>query len=131
MSLADHLGNPRLGMKSEDSDYQGSSEKITFNFRQITCLLNNIASFYNDNNKFLNGRSKIKYCRGFGMNVVTLIYRAIIQTHSQAKKTRRNESHHSSSSCSQDMTSMDISTVAYFINECPAFVSFYIFDVIL
>ena len=131
VSLADHLGNPRLGMKSEDSDYQGSSEKITFNFRQITCLLNNIASFYNDNNKFLNGRSKIKYCRGFGMNGVTLIYRAIIQTHSQAKKTRRNESHHSSSSCSQDMTSMDISTVAYFINECPAFVSFYIFDVIL
>ena len=131
VSLADHSGNPRLGMKSEDSDYQGSSEKITFNFRQITCLLNNIASFYNDNNKFLNGRSKIKYCRGFGMNGVTLIYRAIIQTHSQAKKTRRNESHHSSSSCSQDMTSMDISTVAYFINECPAFVSFYIFDVIL
>ena len=67
MSLADHLGNPRLGMKSEDSDYQGSSEKITFNFRQITCLLNNIASFYNDNNKFLNGRNNIKYCRGFGM----------------------------------------------------------------
>ena len=26
VSLADHLGNPRLGMKSEDSDYQGSSE---------------------------------------------------------------------------------------------------------
>ena len=97
----------------------------------IAYLHNNIASFYNDNNKFLNGRSKIKYCRGFGMNGVTLIYRAIIQTHSQAKKTRRNESHHSSSSCSQDMTSMDISTVAYFINECPAFVSFYIFDVIL
>lgn len=82
----------------------------------IAYLHNNIASFYNDNNKFLNGRSKIKYCRGFGMNVVTLIYRAIIQTHSQAKKTRRNESHHSSSSCSEDMTSMDISTVAYFIN---------------
>ena len=67
MSLADHSENPRLGMKSEDSDNQGSSEKITFNFRQITCLLNNIASFYNDNNKFLNGRSKIKYCRSFGM----------------------------------------------------------------
>ena len=212
VSLADHLGNPRLGMKSEDSDYQGSSEKITFNFRpmvpiqqamqepllqflqlrsglevsiyntlfskgtqsgsetgkklsasafirypssiciiyiillfngsyarnevstsknvsmvnlynyafihliHIAYLHNNIASFYNDNNKFLNGRSKIKYCRGFGMNGVTLIYRAIIQTHSQAKKTRRNESHHSSSSCSQDMTSMDILTVAYFIN---------------
>ena len=33
--LADHLGNPRLGMKSEDSDYQGSSEKTTFNFRQM------------------------------------------------------------------------------------------------
>ena len=49
------------------------------------------------------------------MNEVTLIYRAIIQTHNQAKKTRRN----------------DILTVAYFINECPAFVSFYIFDVIL
>ena len=26
---------------------------------------------------------------------------------------------------------MDISTVAYFINECPAFVSLYVFDVIL
>ena len=67
MSLADHLGNPCLGIKSEDSDYQGSSEKITFNFRPIVYLHNNIASFYNDNNKFLNGRSKIKYCRGFGM----------------------------------------------------------------
>ena len=131
MSLADHLGNPCLGIKSEDSDYKGSSEKITFNFRQIAYLQNNIASFYNDNNKFLNGRSKIKYCRGFGMNGVTLINRAIIQIQSQAKKTRRNESHHSSSSCSHVLTSMDISTVAYFINECPAFVSFYIFDVIL
>ena len=131
MSLADHLGNPRLGMKSEDSDYQGSSEKIIFNFRQIACLNNNIASFYNDNNKFLNGRSKIKYCRGFGMNGVTLINLAIIQIHSQAKKTERNESHLSSSSCSHNMTSVDISTVAYFINECPAFVTFYIFDVIL
>ena len=74
---------------------------------------------------------KIKYCRGFGMKGVILIYRAIIQIHDQAKKTRRNEIHHSSSSCSQDMTSMDESTVAYFINKCPAFVSFYIFDVIL
>ena len=74
----------------------------------------------------------MKCCRGIGMIGVTLIYRAIIQIHSQAEKTRRNESHHSSSSsCSQDMTSMDISTVAYFINECPAFVSFYISDVIL
>ena len=72
----------------------------------IAYLHNNIASFYNGNNKFLNGRSKIKYCRGFDMNEVTLIYRAIIQTHSQAKKTRRNKIHHSSSSCSQDMTSM-------------------------
>ena len=125
MSLADlaDLGNPRLGMIRDNSDYQGSSEKITFNFRQIACLHNNIASFYTDNNKFLNGRSKIKYCRGFGMNGVTLINRAIIQIHSQAKKTGRNESHLSSSSCSQDITSMDISTVAYFINECPAFVS--------
>ena len=58
---------------------------------------------------------KIKYCRGFGMKGVILRYRAIIQIHGQAKKTRRNESHHSSSSCSQDMTSMDISTVAYYI----------------
>ena len=65
------------------------------------------------------------------MKGVILIYRAIIQIHDQAKKTRRNESHHSSSSCSQDMTSMDISTVAYCINKCPAFVSLYIFDVIL
>ena len=29
------LTHPRLGVKSEDSDYQGSSEKITFNFRPI------------------------------------------------------------------------------------------------
>ena len=35
VSLADHLGNPPLGMKSEDSDYQGSSEKITFHFRPM------------------------------------------------------------------------------------------------
>ena len=79
----------------------------------------------------MNGRGKIKYCRGFGMKEVILRYRAIIQIHGQAKKTRRNESHHSSSSCSQDVTLMDISTVAYFINKCPAFVSFYISDVIL
>ena len=65
------------------------------------------------------------------MKEVILRYRAIIQIHGQAKKTRRNESHHSSSSCSQDVTLMDISTVAYFINKCPAFVSFYISDVIL
>ena len=32
VSLADHLGNPRLGMKSEDSDYQGSSEKNNIQF---------------------------------------------------------------------------------------------------
>ena len=32
VSLADHLGNPRLGMKSEDSDYQGSSEKNNIPF---------------------------------------------------------------------------------------------------
>ena len=33
--LADHLGNPCLGMKNEDSDYQGSAEKITLNFRPM------------------------------------------------------------------------------------------------
>ena len=32
VSLADHLENPRLGMKSEDSDYQGSSEKNNIQF---------------------------------------------------------------------------------------------------
>ena len=32
VSLADHSGNPRLGMKSEDSDYQGSSEKNNIPF---------------------------------------------------------------------------------------------------
>lgn len=52
----------------------------------ITYLHNNSASFYEDNNKFLNGRGKINYRKGFGMNGVTLIYRAVIQIHSQAKK---------------------------------------------
>ena len=35
VSLADHSENPRLGMKSEDSDNQGSSEKIIFNFQPM------------------------------------------------------------------------------------------------
>ena len=70
----------------------------------IAYLHNNIASFYNVKNKSLNGSGKIKYCRGFGLNGVVLIYRAIIQIHNQAKKTRRNECHHPSSLCSLDMT---------------------------
>ena len=32
VSLADQSGNPRLGIKSEDSDYQGSSEKNNIQF---------------------------------------------------------------------------------------------------
>ena len=86
------------GTKSDQQEcFNGCSKNLIYaptfiHLIHNTYLHNNSASFYNDNNNFLNGKGKIKYCRGFSMNGVTLIYRAIIQIHSQAKKTRRNES---------------------------------------